>query len=298
MNFAPSARIAIIVPVHNRLSHTTQFLSELRSSDYPEALVVVVDDGSTDRTSDYLRKHQADVVVLPGSGDLWWSGAANVGCRFAIESGAEILALFNNDNIGVSPNCVTELVRCVETFEGCASSVALEGGPSQRLRHAGGTLNWPSRGITLREAGVIYRPEARVVECDWLPGMSLAFSAELFTQLAGFDERLFPQYRGDTDFTLRARRLGKPCVVSYACWVRNDERESGLNFRSRVSLQSFVGGLFSLRSNYQLRSTIRFARRYCPRRFIPIYLTLFYLRYAYATLKTWLPLGPRLTVPS
>jgi len=123
--------------------------------------------------------------------------------------------------------------------------------------------------------------------------MSLAFSAELFTELDGFSEREFPQYRGDTDFTLRARQLGRSCIVSYACWVSNDPRESGLNFHSRVSPRSFVAGLFSLRSNYQLRSTFTFARRYCPPFFIPIYLTVFYLRYVYATIKTWRPRGRR-----
>lgn len=291
MRFVRSADVAVVIPVHNRLSYTNGILAELRKSDYGEALVVVVDDGSTDGTKDHLRKEHPDVVVLSGSGDLWWSGAVNLGCRFAIERGCSLLMLFNNDNVRVSPNCLRELGRCLDVFGGCASSVVLEedGGQSRRLRNAGGRLTWPSRGITLREEGADYDPARGVVECDWLPGMALAFSADLFNELGGFDEREFPQYRGDTDFTLRARLRGKPCVVSYACWVTNDVHQTGLHFRSRVSLRSFVGGLFSVKSNYQIRSTIRFARRYCPPHFIPIHLTLFYMRYVYATLKTWVP---------
>jgi GT2 family glycosyltransferase len=297
MKFELSADIAVIVPVHNRVSYTTRLLSELRRSDYEEASVVVVDDGSTDGTRERLVDHHPDVVVLPGSGELWWSGAANLGCRFAIQNGARILVLFNNDNARISANCVTELVRCVESYGGCAASVALEEASPQRLRHAGGSLKWPSRGILLRDAGAIYQPGPKVVECDWLPGMALAFSSALFTELDGFNEHDFPQYRGDTDFTLRARAHDKPCIVSYGCWVTNDPKQSGMNFYSPVSPKSFVSGLFSLRSNYQVRSTIKFARRYCPPRLIPIYLTLFYLRYVYATIKTWLPLGLRVSVP-
>jgi GT2 family glycosyltransferase len=288
MRFAPSGRVAIVVPVHNRLALTNALVSELRRSEHDEALVVIVDDGSTDGTSDYLREHHPDVVVASASGDLWWSGAANLGCLLAIERDAEFLLLFNNDNFAISPNCVSELVRCVREFGGCASSVVLHR-DSQRLQHAGGLLDWPSRGIRWRETGAIYRQEARVADCEWLPGMALAFSAGLFRQLDGFNAAVFPQHYADADFTLRARALGKRCVVSYSCWVRNDERTSGVNFYSLVSPMSFVYGLFSLRSSYQLRSTFRFARRYCPQRFIPQYLTLFYLRYAYATIKTWLP---------
>lgn len=293
MRFMPSGGVAVVVPVHNRLSSTTRLLSELRRSEHDEALVVVVDDGSTDHTSDYLRKHQPDVIVLPGSGDLWWSGAVNVGCRYAIEKGADVLILFNNDNVRVSPNCISDLVRCVNTFAGCSSSVVLMA-ESRRVIHAGGFLRWPFRGIEFRESGEIYRAEDRVVECEWLPGMSLAFSATLFTQLGGFDEKAFPQYCGDTDFTLRALAEGNPCVVSYSSWVSNDHTSTGLHFYSRVSLPSFFAGLFSRRSSYQVSTTFRFARRYCPKRLIPAYLALFYLRYIYATVKTWLP--PRLRV--
>lgn len=295
MRFVRSAHVAIVIPVHNRLSYTDGVLAQLRGADYDEALVVVVDDGSTDGTEEHLRKEHPDVVVLPGTGALWWSGAVNLGCRFAIDQGSSLLVLFNNDNVRISANCVGELARCVDLFGGCASSVVLEedGGRLHRIRNAGGLVTWPSRGIMLREEGAEYDPALGVVECDWLAGMSLAFSAALFTELSGFDEREFPQYRGDTDFTLRARLRGKPCVVSYDCWVSNDIHQTGLHFRSRVSLKSFVVGLFSLRSNYQLRSTMRFARRYCPPHFIPIHLTLFYMRYVYATLKTWVPASLR-----
>src|SRR5688500_14585228 len=116
MRFTPTGHVAVVVPVHNRLSYTKRLLSELRCSEYEEALVVVVDDGSTDGTGEYLRRHEPDAVVLRGPGDLWWSGAANVGCRFSVTRGARVLILFNNDNLRISRNCISELVRCVEAF--------------------------------------------------------------------------------------------------------------------------------------------------------------------------------------
>ena len=295
MKFVSSARVGIVVPVHNRLSHTQQLLAELRSSDHDEAMIVVVDDGSTDGTSEYLQERDPDVLVLHGGGDLWWSGSANLGCRFAIDRGAEVLVLLNNDDVRVSENCIDELVRCVDSSGGCASAVALTG-TSDRILQAGGLTRWPFRGIELRESGRPFRREDRVVECDWLPGMTLAFSAELFEELGGFDAEAFPQYCGDADFTLRARRHGRRCLVSYNCFVSNDEKTSGMHFYSRVSPVAFVSGLFSLRSSYRVDVVLRFALRHCPKHLIPAYLAQFYLRYAYATLKTWLPARLRLAL--
>jgi GT2 family glycosyltransferase len=291
VRFTAEARVAIIVPVHNRLEHTRRLLAQLRESEHDEALVVVVDDGSTDGTAEYLGAHEQDVVVVPGSGDLWWSGSANAGCAHALEHGAQVLILFNNDNTGMSANCVDELARAVDETGGCVGSVVLFSG-TNRVLNAGGNLVWPSRGPELREPDTRYEPEPRAVECDWLAGMSLAFPSQLFTVLSGFDADTFPQYYGDADFTLRARRSGRSCMVSYACWVSNDVKTSGLNFYARVSPKAFLSGLFSRRSSYELRTTVRFARRWCPRHLLPLFLLLYYLRYAWATVKSWTPLRP------
>jgi GT2 family glycosyltransferase len=288
VKFISSGRVAVVVPVHDRLAHTRHLLSELRRATHDEALVIVVDDGSTDGTNDYLREDAPDVLVLHGSGQLWWSGAVNLGCRHAIDKGSEVLVLLNNDNTEVSANCIQDLVERVDAYDGCVSSVALMA-HSRQLIHAGGLIRWPFRGIELRENGHPYVPQDRVAECDWLPGTSMAFPADLFTELDGFDADAFPQYCGDTDFTLRARAAKRPCIVSYKSWIANDETSTGVHFYSRLRLSAFFAGLVSRKSPYQIRTTLRFAARYCPKHLLPAYLALFYARYVYASLKSWAP---------
>jgi hypothetical protein len=155
------------------------------------------------------------------------------------------------------------------------------------IGQAGGALAWRSGRIMLREAGQMYEPSPRVETCPWLSGNALALDAELFECLEGFDTRRFPQYRGDTDFTLRATQRGAPCDVLYSCWVVNDTSRTGMGFRSRVSPRLFVHGLVSVKSNYHLPSTLRFYARHCPRRYLVWSVAVFYLKYCYATLKTW-----------
>jgi GT2 family glycosyltransferase len=289
--FAGAADLAVVVPVHNGLDYTTVCLEQVRRLQGPDLMVIVVDDGSSDGTASYLAKKHPDVHVLPGSGSLWWSGAVNVGCRFAIEQGATRLLLINNDNLQMSPNLIPELERVLHDYGGLAGAVMVEDRPTGRREvvAAGGRLNWRSRGIELRDGpreAVVHRVRAEDVECDWLPGAALAFGREVFLDLDGFDARTFPQYRGDVDFTTRARNAGYKCVVTHAAWVVNDTTQTWINFGRRLTYREFGLGLVSFRSAYNLRETIRFAWRHCPKAWLIPYLGQFYLRYAYAFWKT------------
>ncbi len=289
MDFTEESPLAIIIPVYNALSYTAQTLALLRKLDHPNATVVVVDDGSTDGTAAYLARDWPDVVVLHGTGSLWWSGAVDLGCRTAIDRGARILVLWNNDNVDASADCISELARAVDLGVGCAVPVVLRDEDDRRRQiiSAGGAVDWLQGGLRLREIGRLYEPSATSHECEWLPGMALTFSSNVFHELGGFDSRRFPQYRGDSDFTMRARRAGFSCHVLYSCWIANDHRNTGMSFTKRISLAECVRGLVSLKSNYHLPSTVRFAFRHCPPYYVPISLGIFYLKYFYATMKTW-----------
>jgi len=266
-------------------------VNQLRRLDAPDLMVVVVDDGSTDGTASYLNTNHPDVHVVNGSGSLWWSGAVDLGCRFAIDHGASRIVLINNDNLDMSPNLILELEGVLDRHGGLAGAVIVEDRPSGRREvvAAGGTLDWRGRGLELREGpryAVEHRARAEEVECDWLSGAALAFGKDVFVKLGGFNTRRFPQYRGDVDFTTRAGQAGYKCTVTYAAWVLNDTTKTWINFRRRLTYREFLLGLVSLRSAYNVRETVLFAWRHCPKRWLIRYLLFFYLRYAYAFWKT------------
>ena len=286
--FADAASIAIVIPVFNGLRHTRHCVESLRAMQGPEFMVVVVDDGSTDGTPEYLAENAPDVHVVAGTGDLWWSGGVNVGCRWAIARGADRLILLNNDNTSISPNLVADLDSTLSRTGGCVYGVALTRGGDGRVRvlMAGGTVDWRRRGLSLIGVGDEYVEQDRELRCDWLPGMALIFEAALFEELGGFDDRRLKQYKGDADFTLRATQAGYPCVASYRSWVLNDLSQTGLNFEAPVSPRAFAKALFDLKSNYHVPSTVAFALKHCPYHLVPWYLLQFYARYAYASLKS------------
>jgi GT2 family glycosyltransferase len=300
--FSEVADLAVVIPVHNRRSYTATCLRHLRALDGRDFMVVVADDGSSDGTAEYLEEEHPDVHVVRGDGDLWWSGGVDRGCRFAFEVGASWVLLLNNDTLEMSADLIPELERVRAAYGGLAGAVIVEDrSPGCReIVAAGGTADWRGRGLELREGpryAVEFRSRAEDVDCDWLSGAALAFGRDVFDAIGGFDVRRFPQYRGDADFTMRARAAGYRCVVTYAAWVLNDTTDTWINFRRRLTYREFLLGFVSLKSAYSIPETVRFAWRHCPKRWLPRYLVLFYLRYAYAFWKTRHRLPPDVAQP-
>ncbi len=288
MRFLAVAPTAVVIPVHGGLHLTVRCLESLRACDPVPIMVVVVDDDSPDDTGAYLAAHFEDVTVLTGDGNLWWGGAINVGCEYSIDQGAHTLILLNNDDVELSPNLLTELVRLLDERGGCVGATALmkAAGDEVRIFAAGGKLDWRRGGTKLRHAGEEFVALDPVTECDWLLGMALAFRADTFRALGGIDARAFPQSRADADFTLRARRLGYLCSVATTCWVVNDRTQVPFNFERRLGLADLFRGLVMRNSNSQLRAVLLFFGRHCPRRWLAPSLAGFYARYFYAWLRT------------
>ena len=86
-------RIAI-VPAFNEERNIGRLLAELSSLD-PELEVVVVSDGSTDRTASVARGAGAHVVELPFN--LGIGGAVQTGFRYAWEGGFELAVRLDGD---------------------------------------------------------------------------------------------------------------------------------------------------------------------------------------------------------
>jgi len=86
-------RIAI-VPAYNEEANIGRLLDELRAFD-AELEVVVISDGSVDRTADVAAERGAHVVRLPFN--LGIGGAVQTGFRFAWENGYELVVRLDGD---------------------------------------------------------------------------------------------------------------------------------------------------------------------------------------------------------
>ena len=84
-------------------------LSSLYQSTIP-IVPVVVDNGSTDGTLDYIRTHFPKALLLPQVKNLGFGQANNVGIRYALQQEATHVLLLNQD-AWIAPNMIEELLR-------------------------------------------------------------------------------------------------------------------------------------------------------------------------------------------
>jgi glycosyltransferase involved in cell wall biosynthesis len=87
-------RTVVIIPAFNEADALPATLRELRSV-RPDLHVVVVDDGSSDRTAAVARSLGVDVLALPYN--LGIGGALRLGFRFAVEQGFDRALQFDAD---------------------------------------------------------------------------------------------------------------------------------------------------------------------------------------------------------
>ena len=106
-NFDFEPEISIIVPVFNEEKNIGECLDAILNSDYPEKKmeVIVIDDGSTDKTKDILKRYEK-VNVLEQS-HLGKAEALNLGVS---KARYDFVLTIDADTI-IDKSCIKEIVR-------------------------------------------------------------------------------------------------------------------------------------------------------------------------------------------
>src|SRR5262245_7032907 len=77
----PAPKISVVMPVYNAEATLEECLAKLGQSTFEDFEVVVVDDGSTDRSKEIMSRFP--VRVVPSSGRVGPAAARNLGAKVA-----------------------------------------------------------------------------------------------------------------------------------------------------------------------------------------------------------------------
>jgi GT2 family glycosyltransferase len=242
--------VAVVLGWNGR-EDTLACLSSLRAATYPDLSVVVVDNASTDGGADAVASRFPEATVIRLDENRGFAGGVNVGVEAALESGADLVLLLNNDTT-VDAGFLEPLVDAVEKGVGAACAQILEGDGS-RIWYAGAAYD-PRRGHQGRHTGYGQPPRPASVppyETDRACGGAMLVPRSALDLVGPLDESLFA-YAEDVDWSLRAHEAGLRIVVVPASVVRH-----------RVSAST--GGASSPDSlYYALRNGLVVAERAAP----------------------------------
>jgi len=155
--------------------------------------IIIIDNGSTDGSVDYLENTFPQVKILKNKKNLGFSKAINAGASVAK---GEFLCLLNTD---VKPE-KDFLVNILPLFrDNQAFAISLN------------EKNFaPSSGF-FEKGFILHKPIKTTVECStfWVSGGSGVFRKKTWDLLGGFDEINFsPYYWEDIDLSYRAMKAG------------------------------------------------------------------------------------------
>jgi hypothetical protein len=220
--------MAVIIVHWLNMADTTECLNSLAVVDHDRLQVIVVNNGSPDFNEGAVRHALPGVVVLNAPTNLGFAGGNNLGIHRALDDGADLVLLLNNDTI-VHPDLIRAMLPAFEDpGVGIAGPVITYYDNPCTVWSAGGAYS-RLLGYTLNPQ--MDRPLARVLaegdrEADYINGCALMIRADLLRQLGGLWEDFF-LYFEEADLCLRATRAGFRCRVVAHALVQHKVSSSG-----------------------------------------------------------------------
>ncbi len=215
--------VSFIVPLYNCLPLTKAMLASLRAT-LPEDLdyeVILVDDGSTDGTRQWLSTLSHPHRIVLNERNLGYGAATNRGAAIAW---GEYLCLLNSDLI-LLPGWLEPMLEaheCLRSRAGIIGNVQLSA-QTGALDHAGILINHKGKPEHIRtplwriKLANHYKPFRRVPA---VTGACVLVLHDLWRELHGYDES-FVNGCEDVDLCLRAAVGGQRNLVALGSVVRH-----------------------------------------------------------------------------
>ena len=225
-----------IIPVHNRAKITKKCVAHLTAQDYEDLHIVMVDDGSTDGTSEFLANQESDhFEVLNGDGNLWWGGAMRMGIDWTLARAIESdYVLMLNDDVSIRSDYVSKLVEFSKTHSDAMVGSVFRDEETSRLVSYGSFIDYWKMTIS-----AISSPDERN-KVNALSGRGVLIPVHRALETGNLRSTFFRHYMGDFEYTARLREKGCPIVVCESAPVFASTVSSDSHIRRRGALYRYL----------------------------------------------------------
>jgi len=198
-------KASVIIPNWNGEEFLKICLPSLKKQTFKQFEVVVVDNGSTDGSKEYIKKLFPEIKLVELPVNLGFAQAVNIGVKVCC---GEYMILINNDT-KVDPNCLEYLVKTADKNSqvGMVACKMLNFYNPKLIDSAGDYIDAVGHANNLglgEKDGEKFSKEGSVFLVTGGGGL---FKREVFEKIGFFDPDYFAYFE-DVDFCLRAQLAG------------------------------------------------------------------------------------------
>ena len=203
-----NVRLAVLMTCYNRRELTLDCLRRLQPQGNFD--VYLVDDGSSDNTSEAVKSHYPDVKVLQGDGSLFWGGGMRLAFGEALKNSYDYYVWLNDDTI-LEEDALHTLLKTHQSLsdEGYIDSIVVGSIKDSET----GVLTYGGRVLSQKHFYHKFQaiePSDKPEKCDTMQGNCVLIPRFVADKVGNIDGA-FIHTMGDLDYGLRARKLG--CTI-------------------------------------------------------------------------------------
>lgn len=208
--------IAVLITCYNRKQRTLACIEKLKHQVPPVGThceIVLVDDGSSDGTGDAVHENFPEVVIVKGTGSLYWNRGMRLAWKTALKRRDYDYFLLLNDDTDLHDDAITTLLDTAILLRRTRRKPVIMVGSTADPLHGHRTYG----GVTRRRnyIGIRFDPVEPSEDprlCDTFNGNCVLVHKDIVADIGILSDK-FSHAMGDTDYGLRARERG------YECWV-------------------------------------------------------------------------------
>ena len=211
-------KIAILLTCHNRIEKTGICLKTLTNGLKAKKIdtwhIYLVDDNSTDGTSDMVKQYYPEIILIRGTGFLFWAGGMRLAWNTALKSNNEYdgFLLINDDVEFIDSfwdNILYTRQWCKENFHKEGIYVLSVRDKDTNKYSYGG---YQFRKRIFKHSPILINPTDQPQLCDTANANILYISSEVVEKIGIFDSR-FTHALADFDYTLNANKNNIPVII-------------------------------------------------------------------------------------
>lgn len=268
------SKLYLITAVHNNIVHTKKLIKNIDSQTFKPDQIIIVDDGSTDGTSQFLKKNYPKVKIIKGDGNLWWTKSLFLAIENVLKTAKNndfILTI--NADCSFSKQYLKNIYQTgIDNPYAIIGSLVVDTNNRDKIWDAGAKIDWKNsafKNAPYRYLKDIPSKKKTHDQLDTLSTKGTLYPVEVFRQIGNFNYKQLPHYHSDYEYGCRAKKHGFQLLVDFGARLFTDTKHTGIgdNISKDLNLKEKSRLLLSRRSKVNLIDTLNFIRLCCPKKY-------------------------------